>query len=206
MRKGLLVLALTLLSASFVFAYPTSLNIIPTADTLPSQAYVIYVEGDVGAPTTADLRTQFGFSEDWEVGLDVVRVPTGTAVQVNTKWRLIDERERTPNVSVGVFNVNVANTATMQPYLAVSQDAGDLRWHAGLLINGLRGMLGVEYRASDETSIIADWTMGAGNYATLGVAHEFSDRYCLQAYYALNNTAGGGNYIGVRLAGTWEDW
>ena len=188
-------------------AYPTSLNIVPVADTMGARAIRVEVESD-GARTPFEggvevgLYTQYGVSDRLEVGLDVTDITRGPGVQLNAKWQLLRELGGAPAVALGVLHT-VGSGGMSGGYIVLSKDQGDVRLHAGVLADGAtRGMLAAEYWASERLGILADWTSGPDACLTLGVYRDTGAGGGGLLDHGWGNGGAGGDFVGLSLC--WE--
>jgi len=201
------LIALSLGLPGVALAYPTGLNLIPTADVLEPGALSVQVESD-GYPTPFSPGTvgyvmaEVGLAKRLEAGVDLMDINAGTRLQVNAKWQFVPESAHLPAMAIGLLDVE--HTADFNgPYLALAKGAGDFRLHAGWLTRrGQRAMLGAEYWPTDRTGIYADWTSGAGAYHSLGITQDVGHGLWVSAYYARGNTDGAEDFVGLNL--DWE--
>ncbi len=201
------VVGLALGLPGLAWAYPTSLNIVPTADVLEPGALSVQVESD-SHPTPFSpgavgyVLTQVGLTSRLEAGVDLMDINAGARLLVNAKWQFLAEDARAPAMAVGLLDME-HGTELNGCYLALAKDVGSLRLHAGWLMGGgHRAMLGAEYWPTERTGVYADWTTGAGAYHTLGLTQDVGHGLWLSTYYARGNTGGEGDFAGLGVG--WE--
>ena len=204
-RLALAALALSV--AAPACSYPTSLNVIPSADVLDPGIVRIELESDgAHTPFTGDadayLFTQYGFTSRFEAGVDLVNLGTGPSAQLNAKWQFLPEGRDVPAAAVGVLDL--AHSGLFSGwYVTLAKDAGPVRLHAGCVVDDSpRAVLGAEYCPTDHTELLADWTTGPKAYHSAGVGQDLGHGLWLWAYYARDNTRGAGDFAGLNLS--WE--
>jgi len=204
-QLGLVLVGLALpLSAS---AYPTSLNVIPVADSMDAGTLRIEVELDGHATPFAagaglQIYSQYGVTDRLEVGFDVADLNLDSEWQWNAKWQVTPESGDMPALAIG--RLDASHRGLLDNWYAVlSKDVACLRLHAGALEDGaLRGMLGAEYWPTDRTGVAADWTTGLGGYYSLGVYRNLGGGLWGTLYYARGNAPGDGAFAGLNVM--WE--
>jgi hypothetical protein len=179
MMRVIYLLALLLVSAPGAAAYPTSSNLIPTADMLEAGSLRLEFEND-GAPglfgPEADsyLLLQYAPHSRLEVGLDLYSVAADNDLLFNAKWLVAGEKERRPALAVGVLEVGKGYPVTQ--YLVATKDTGDgLRLHAGgAACDGDRALLlGAEQTLGDSDYLLADYATWPAGHVSLGIYHEW---------------------------------
>jgi hypothetical protein len=198
---------LALALASRALAYPTSLNLMPVADSLEAGTLRLEVELD-GDPTPFatgtgwQVYTQYGITDRLEVGLDVVDVNLGSRCQLNAKWVVAPESNEMPALAVGLLEAN-HGAVSSDWYVVLSKDVSPVRVHAGALSDdSLRGMLGAEYWFGEDTGVAADWATGPGAYHSLGVYQHLGGGLWGTLYYGRGNTSSDGGFVGLNVL--WE--
>ena len=183
-----------LMLAAAAWAFPTSLNYIPSADHMERGTVRVELELDgTSTPFSGDpelqVYTQVGITDRFEVGLDWVGVNTDEDVQFNAKWQVMPESDRYPAVSIGLMDVTDRGPLANW-YVVASKAAGEeFRLHAGLFDDDqTRGMVGAEYYLDDRSEVIADWTTGPWAYATLGYYRDLGHGVGSLLYYGRCNT------------------
>jgi hypothetical protein len=203
----LAVLALAFALGAEAWAYPTSLNIMPTADVLDQGALAVEIESD-GEPTPVSpgsevgLFTQLGVASCLEIGWDVCGLEAESYTVLNAKWRLVEESGARPAVAVGLLDPT--HGRLLSPwYVVATRYLGDVGVHGGYLDDGRgRAMLGFESALAERTWLLADWISGPGAYHTFGVYHELTDRLSVNLYYGRGNDRAAGHFVGLNLR--WE--
>ncbi len=203
----LILIGAALWSGRPALAYPTSLDLIPTADVLDRGVARFEVEADgAHTPFTGDadvyLLAQYGLTGRLEVGVDCFGLAGGSRLQPNAKWQFVPEGRGVPAMAVGVTDLGRMGVFS-QWYLALAKDVGPVRLHAGCLTdNAFRGLFGVEYPVTDHTEVLADWITGADGYSSLGLWQELGHGLSVTGYYAHRNTRDDGDFVGLDLS--WE--
>jgi len=196
-----LALAAALLAvASLAGAYPTSLNIIPSADVLEQGQGRLELEWNVdpsaSAGSTLGAYLQAGLTNRLEVGLDVLDLTRQADWQLNLKWLVCPEGASAPAIAVGLMDAGEG--LLDNAYLMLSRQMGQFRAHGGLSRTaGTQGLFGLEYYWDEQTGVVTDWTTGPEGYATLGLWRDFGGGVQAVAYYARGNTRDLGDFIGV---------
>jgi len=199
-------LAATALPAAAGQACPTCLNIMPTADLMGERTVSLQLEADGrGTPfaTGAGLHllTQAGVTDWCEVGMDVADLNGPTEVYFDAKVLLAAETAARPAIAIGACVIG--QPGPPQYYLSLAKQAGDFRTHAGLTKDGmLRGMCGLQWAASEQTTLQADWITGPEAYHSLGVVQDLGGGFSGFVYYARNNTERTEDFMGLNVA--WE--
>jgi len=199
-----LVLAvLPLLALGPVCAYPTSLNIIPTADPMARGDVRLEVEWDgattpLGTGGSVGTYLQVGVTDRLEVGLDVLDLNHRADWQFNLKVLVQAESASCPAIAVGLMDVGDAPLANA--YLVMSRQVGPVRVHAGLSRTaGTQGLFGLEYYWDDLTGGLLDWTTGPEGYATVGLYRDLGRSLYGVLYYARGNARGADDFVGLDI-------
>lgn len=134
-RVLLAVASCFVLSINNVFATPTGLNNIPTADIVPEKTLCLQVFADYGKDNKPDYFTGFkyGLIENLEIGLDGRIFPEAAleeTITAQVKYGLgLTEKL---SASIGVANVgDHAETGWEDPYAVITYDLDLLRAHLG---------------------------------------------------------------------------
>jgi hypothetical protein len=195
-----LCLLSALLVVSLAGAYPTSLNVIPTADCLDRGRVRAEVEWDADTSTAAGgswgVYLQAGLTDRLEVGLDGVDFTRQADWQLNLKALLCAETATRPAVAVGLLDAGEG--LLDNAYLVLSRQMGQFRAHGGLSRTaGTQGLLGLEYYWDDRTGVLTDWTTGPEGYATLGLWRNLGASLQSVVYYARGNNRDLGDFLGL---------
>jgi hypothetical protein len=194
-------------SESTALAWPTSLNLIPIADTLPSGGTnmgfsTTTTHPSSGGDTLNLIETEFGIGGRFEFGIDPA-VGAGSTVLVNGKYRFHDESRLTPAVAAGMQNV-ATNTGSM-PFITACKTFGTARIHFGTIKTSgtFRAMLGVEKHFSRLVAVQSDYMSGAGNWTTIGVVIGAPTGWNLNVAWLIGNSdsSGSGYTIDMEWAG-----
>ena len=191
---GLLsAIAVAALLLKSVSAYPTALNLIPTADILEANNLRVAYESDgknqpFGQPNFQYIYTEYGIGDRLEFGVDGYDVTHAGQLYYNAKYLLLSENASIPAIAAGVWTVS----AETQPayYLTGYKSLNKLRLHAGVESQAGTGRLqfGVDYTLTPDLSVLADYQTGVGRYHTIGLFYTPTSRIGINIYYAHNNT------------------
>jgi len=190
-------------------AYPTCLNVMPTADLIGARTVSLQLETDGrGTPFSVGagvhLFTEVGVTDWCEVGMDLTDLNGETECWFDAKLQLAAETAAHPAVAVGAYLIG--DDGPPQYYLALAKQAGDFRVHTGLTGDDpLRGMFGLEWAAAERTTVLADWITGPETYHTLGVCQDLGGGWGALLYYARNNTTTTEDFVGLNVGwgGSW---
>jgi hypothetical protein len=170
----------------------TGLVNIPTAEVIEAGQYGVEMQFDGSfASTAADARilnTEFGLGPGFEAGLDFdLSHWAATTTLMNAKYLLCMGGGKRPAVAAGVCNVGRHVSPT--PYLVASRDLGWARGHLGAarIDDRDRWFIGVERPVNDKVTLMADYTSGSDNFATVGASQQFTDRFGVMAGVILPN-------------------
>ncbi|HOF88367.1 MAG TPA: hypothetical protein PLZ36_09735 [Armatimonadota bacterium] len=193
-----------LLAVPPAFAAYSGLVGIPTADIMPAGAYAVVAQTD-GALPGRDLDTYLlcatvGVTDWLEVGADYdFSAGAATRGYLDAKLLLPTAAEDgAPHIAVGVFNI--ARNTDASPYVVLTREFPPLRAHAGamLLDNDPQAFFGVDRALGDRWAVMADYTTGPAQCATVGVCTDLTDRLNLLVG-ALFPNAGGETRFTVQL-------
>jgi len=194
-RSGLLLTNILIMIALAVApppAFPTSCNIIPTADMLDPGSVRLEFENDGyprigGADSISYVFTQVGVSPWLELGIDRYDLSGEAENSLNLKVRIADERDSTPAVALGAMDIMEGCASTC--YGVATRSFGRFRLHAGYIhadySKGL--MLGCDHELLRDTYLLADRMPGSENYLTLGLYREFGNRWAVTLTCGLAN-------------------
>ena len=182
---------LVLLTGVRTLACYSGLAIIPTVDLVAHGKYGLEVQFDGGlAAGTVDtqlVNTQFGLSPRFEAGVDFdLSGGPGSRSLFNAKWLLLKE----PAVAIGVCNV--CSGLRSSPYAVATRPLGPMRFHLGCIgLDGAgRWFAGVDRAATSQLTLMADYTSGPDNAASVGLAHQFTEHLGVLAAIIFPNTTG----------------
>ena len=215
MRARIAVTAAILLAGwtGAAWAYPTALNLIPTADVADRGTCNLQVEFDGShTPFTGEgavqLYSEFGLGRRFEAGVDLVDLNRCAEWHADAKWQFLPESRGWPAMAVGAVGVarngpDVRCSLDADWYVVLSRDVGRARLHGGYLNEDSgRALFGAEYQLAEPTSLLADWTTGPEAYHTLGLAQDVGGDCTVLLYWARNNTRHAGNFVGLNLSWT----
>jgi len=173
MRTPALVIVGLLMISCLAWAYPTSLNIIPTADLLDPGSMRIEFENDgYSRIFTADSESYWLFQTAvgprLELGVDVYDTEEPNYM-ANAKYALLAESDRSPALAFGALDVGEGGPPSY--YLAAAKDFGPSRLHAGGIgdRHKVNPMLGCEFQVARSSWLLFDWIDGDENYLTAGI-------------------------------------
>jgi len=173
---SLILAFFSVLSCARVLAFPTSLNVMPTADLVEPGSLRLEFENDgYSRPFSSGCESywlaQVGISPRLEAGLDLYHYDGTTEPALNAKYLLIGEG-RYPQAAIGVLDV----CRGLKPfwYLVLARDVGLLRLHAGAARSGSShsALLGAELQIGRGLYLLSDWRSGPEGYATAGIYWE----------------------------------
>lgn len=189
------------------WVWPTSLNLIPIADTLPSGGTnmgfsTTTTHPAAGGDTLNLIETEFGIGGQFEFGIDPA-VGAGAAILVNGKYRLHNESHLTPAYAIGMQNV--ANNTSSMLFITACKTLSFARIHFGTIKTSgtFRAMLGIEKHFNSLVALQSDYMSGAGNWASFGIVIGASTGWNLNAAWLIGNSdsSGSGYTIDLEWAG-----
>ncbi len=191
----LVVLGLALAGQAAQACY-SGLVIIPTADLVPEGEYALEAQLDGAFSGDVDevriFNTQFGVTPRLELGLDFdLSEGADTCLLLNAKYLVVEGAEHRPAVALGLCNVGSGRKAT--PYLVATHDFGLVRGHAGAIsLEGTgRWFVGLDHAVNGRLTLMADYTNGSENAASVGCNYQFTDRFGALAGVLLPNASDG---------------
>ena len=173
----------------------TGLVSIPTAEVVEPGQYGLELQLDGAfAQVNSDPRiinTELGLSPRFEGGVDSdLSKDTQTRALLNAKYLLLTKDKRHPALALGICSVgrHVSNT----PYLVATQEFGGVRGHLGAarIDERDRWFIGVDHAVNDKLTLMADYTSGSDNFATIGGSYQFTDTFGIMAGAILPNSPG----------------
>jgi hypothetical protein len=186
---------MALLAGSPASACYSGLGIIPTTDMIEPGGYGIEIQFDgrlaEGTTDTCLLNTQFGLTSWIELGVDIDLSEESDSRQLlNAKWLLLDGGKSKPGLAFGVCNCAIHSHGS--PYLVASRDFGTLRGHLGSMrTNGRnRWFAGIDRAITGRFTLMADFTRGEDQFASVGGSYQFTDHLGVTAAAVFPNTRG----------------
>lgn len=171
----------TIVFAAGARACYTGLVNIPTAEVIEPGQYGIELQFDgsfaAGRADTRILNTELGLSPRFEAGGDFdLSHQAETRTLLNAKYLLSPGGEKRPALALGACNVGRHASAT--PYLVATQEFRGARGHLGAARIDDRNcwFVGADHAVNDKLTLMADYTSGSENFATIGASHQFTDR------------------------------
>lgn len=193
-------IAWVLLGIAFIFAsLPcraafTGLVVIPTADKVPAGHYYLELQTD-GAPPTPQANTLFfntevGVNDRIEAGVDFdLHNDSGQFALLDAKY--VFARASGGRLAAAAGIANVGNNSFSSLYAVVSRDLGLVRGHLGMIgSGGAQWFTGADSAVSDKVTLMADYTSGGENFASLGVSYQFDAHFSLLAGALFPNDGG----------------
>lgn len=173
-------IAVLMLASGAARAAHTGLVIIPTAETVGADHYIIEPQFDGTFPPrraeTRILNTEFGLGDRCEAGVDfdLSRDPP-TRLLFNAKYLLLAGGAGTPALAVGV--TNVGHDVRSAPHLVATLRSRALRGHLGAArIEGeTRWFFGADHALSGRLTLMADYTSGQENFSSAGISYRHSE-------------------------------
>jgi hypothetical protein len=185
-----------LMTTTVAFAFPTSSNIIPTADMLDVGSLRTEFEND-GAPhlfgpaCESYLLLEYAPYPRLELGADLYEAGSSNDILLNAKWLVCSEERKRPALAVGCMEVGSGYSATS--YLIATKDVGQgLRLHFGGATSGdsQSALLGVEKQVGKNDYLLADYASWSAGYTSFGVYHEVRTGLGVNLAYAWPNEHG----------------
>ncbi|HUV04042.1 MAG TPA: hypothetical protein VMX94_02925 [Armatimonadota bacterium] len=164
----------------------SGLVVIPTADMVEPGGYAIEPQFDgLLAGSSIDTRIlnlQSGISPRLEAGVDFdMSYDADPRILGNCKYLMAPGSKRAPAIALGLCNAG--SKIRSSPYLVATQESGSLRGHFGIMrIEGNnRWFAGVDRAVSDRLTLVADYTSGDDNFASVGFNYQFEDEFGVMA-------------------------
>lgn len=207
MKNLILTLAMFMLLMStqcLLKAYPTSLNVVPTANILPAGDIQLLFESDGHSnpfekDSTQYLYSQIGILDHLEVGVDLYDFGGENVMTYNAKVQLMPESDRLPAMAIGAMDIS--KETTPGSYLVGSKNIGPWGLHAGIAHQADQtwAMLGTNFTVNQKISLAADYQTGDGQEGTVGVNYSLTPAMGLSVYYSKNNTESSADYVGAYI-------
>ncbi|MHB9037852.1 MAG: hypothetical protein ACYC64_14435 [Armatimonadota bacterium] len=184
------VLAICL--AESVWSYPTSLNYIPTAETVGANRLVVeatnYGYSNVmNSDSTTGWLSQIGIGDRLEFGADNYQDSESNSTYINGKFRLLSESVDTPALAVGVMDV--ADTGKPTFYSIASKTIGGIRSHFGIMrgsyVHGI--VVGADLDIGEKLWLGVDYMPGDFNYFRIGISRNIRPDSWLQFCVGMPN-------------------
>jgi hypothetical protein len=201
-----------LMTTTVVWAFPTSSNIIPTADMLELDSLRVEFEND-GAPRLFGpeaenyVLVQYAPHSRFELGADLYSAGSSNQVLLNAKWLVSPEAARRPALALGGMEFGSGSSPTS--YLVATKDVGQgLRLHlGGAASDDSRAVLfGVEQQLSEQDYLLADYASWSAGYATVGVYREVQPGVAVNLAYAWPNARGEPSLTILNISWTHAAW
>lgn len=190
------------------FACPTSLNCIPTAETLGSGSLLLeftnYGYSSVlSTESTSGILCQLGLGTRLELGVDHYETEDSAENYFNAKLQLLTEGSRHPAVAVGIMDVSKANSPTF--YGVASKRIGNVRFHVGTIHASYSHviMTGIDLDISDRLWFGIDYLPGTENHWRLGISRAVgADSWLLFTLGVPNNRDAASTEYGITFSTT----
>lgn len=176
--KTMMVAALLICTASSLLAYPSSLNYIPTAETLGANTLLLEAtnygySAMMTTESTSGILAQLGVGNQLEFGVDKYETEDSSESYWNGKLKLFEEGKRTPALAVGFMDIAKASKPTS--YFVMSKAIGTVRTHFGVMnssySHGL--MVGADIDIGESLWLGVDYLPGDANHLRVGVSRKF---------------------------------
>lgn len=174
-------------------AFPTSSNLIPTADMLEAGSLRTEFEND-GAPglfgqdAESYMLLQYAPGPRLEVGLDLYSMGDSNSPVFNAKWLALAERPGRPALALGAMELGPDYSPSS--YLVATKDVGrNLRMHlGGAFCDGTQALLlGAELQVGRRDYLLTDWASWPAGYVSLGIYHELAPGLAVNLAYGWPN-------------------
>lgn len=202
---GFAVLALAM-SVPGMACY-SGLVAVPTAEAVPIGEYGLEPQFDgvlaEGTVRTRLLNTQFGIAPGLDAGLDFdVSDNAAATILGNFKYLATSGSERSPAVALGVCNMG--GNVRSSPYVVATHDFEALRGHFGLMRieREDRWFIGADRAVTDRLTLMADYTNGGDNFASVGINYQFDDNFGILGGVLFPNARGEDTGFTVHLVFT----
>jgi hypothetical protein len=190
--KTAIVCILLAVAALPAWACYSGLVNIPTADVVEPGQYGIELQFDDsfarGSEDTRIVNTELGLTPRFEAGVDFdVSREAESRVMLNAKYILWPAGEGRPALALGICNVG--RRATNTPYLVATREFRSVRGHLGAARIDHRDcwIIGADRAVTDKLTLMADYTSGSDNSATIGGSYQFTDSFGIMAGVILPN-------------------
>jgi hypothetical protein len=177
---------------------------IPTADTVGAREHAFGLQfSEVNLPSgdifDDYLETEFGLGDRCEWGVDQSLNAAGA--WWNFKYVLCSETKSRPAMAIGVQNIGPGNDT--QPFAVGYTSFGSTRLHAGAITvtQTIRGMVGIDYTASDRLLLIVDHMGGSDSFTGAAVQWSLGKEWSVTAAWLHGNASSTGNGMQYSL-----DW
>ncbi len=179
-----------------VIAAPSGLNLIPTAEVLPKNALSLemetpHVRGLWNGKDSVWMMTQMGLGAGIEAGIDWS--PRDRKAVFNAKARLLQSGKNAVHLTAGVQGITQRCAA--QPYAVATHFHSRATLHAGAMrIERATSLIaGASYLISPQCVLQVDYTSGALNSSSAGIACQISDSITVTLAHTVGNSSLCGN-------------
>jgi hypothetical protein len=181
--------ALTLAAAGVVQADPTDYITVPTAEVLAPGRYnfelvqtLDWIDSDRDEGTF--LLSEFGITEQLEVGLDINSIGNDAFVEADIKYQLAAPSKNEWGLAVGALGIGGEEVDTFV-YLSATRDIGKASVTAGAGSRGdVSAFFGASYPVTDRFKAIGEFfTDDESDFALAGAAYKLTDHLTAAAWY-----------------------
>jgi len=183
---AVVVTALLAFAAAPCPACYSGLVVIPTADMVEPGKYAIEPQFDGSlAESSVDTRilnSQFGLSPCLEAGVDFdLSDDADPRVLGNFKYLAAAGSKRAPAIALGLCNAG--SNIRSNPYVVATHELGSLRGQLGVtrIEGNSRWFAGLDRALTDRLTLMADYTSGEENLASVGFNYQFKDEFGVMA-------------------------
>lgn len=188
----------------------SGLVIVPTADTVGDGQWSVELQHDglVSAMVveTSVLNTQFGIGPGLEIGADIgLDADTQGASRVMLNGKYAFDAGEAGRLAVGICNT--CRACRSVPYFVATIGQGAARAHVGALRSegANHWFVGVDRSVSNRLALLADYTEGSDQAASVGANYQINKRLSVMAGVLLPNDGSGAAFtVHVVLSGGWR--
>lgn len=207
------IILTTVVTVSAALGYPTSINWVPTAETVGSNTVLLEYD-NYGYPramtsnSTTSFLSQVGIGPNFEFGLDKSEDSESSWTRFNAKYRLFTLKQSAEDdsvnkcaLAVGVMDVWRDSKPTF--YTVFSGAIGTFRMHAGWIRGSYTHgvMLGGDIDIGAHMWCGIDYIPGDENHLRLGVSHAIGkESYLTLTYGWPNNRSISTNQFGITIS------
>jgi len=196
-RTAPVAAALVLVAAGAACCYPTSLNYVPTAETLGAGNALLEFTNYgytaiFSAESTTGFLSQFALGDCLEFGADKYETEDSSETYFHVKLRVTAEKGRRPALAFGLMDISRLGPPTS--YFVASKSIGSIRTHVGFLRGSYSHgtMLGIDADLSDALWFSADYLPGESNHLRLGISHSLGSDTWVQLSFGMPNSRDAG--------------
>ncbi len=190
----ILVSLLALILPVALCAYPSALNLVPTADMMGANQLKLSYESDghnqpFGDEQAEYIYSQVGIGDKLEFGVDLYDIRHSNEAFYNAKYLVTAEKDNVPAIAIGARCISAVCKTSLYAVGYRSFEKARLHFGAETQDGENYLMFGADYDLGSGVSLLADWETGVGQYSTAGIYWQASKAASLGLYWAHNNTA-----------------